>query len=130
MKNFVQYQLPLIIWAVIIFWLSSLSSLPHIETPIIAEDKLAHLSVYFLFCWFSHRALFFQISSTVLKRWALVGAFLLTCLYGYFDEVHQLFVPNRSYDYYDMLADAIGAILYVILITVLNRRKRRQPGTG
>jgi VanZ family protein len=129
-KNFSQYQLPLFIWAAFIFWLSSLSTLPHIETPVIAADKLAHMSVFFVFCWFSRRALFFQTTLPILKRWSLVCAFFLTCLYGYLDEVHQLYVPGRAYDYYDMLADAIGALLFIILFSVLVRRKDKQARTS
>lgn len=130
MKNFYRYQLPLLIWAVVIFILSSFETTSHIETPIIAEDKLAHISIYFVFCWFSRRALFFQTRSYLLKRWSLVVAFLLSCLYGYLDEVHQLFVPCRNYDYFDMLADAIGAILFIISFVLINKWKKRRGDTG
>jgi VanZ family protein len=130
LRNFSRYQLPLFIWAAIIFWLSSLTTLPHIKIPIIDADKLAHMSVFFVFCWFSRRALFFQTALPILKRWSLVCAFLLTCLYGYFDEVHQLYVQGRTYDYFDMLADAIGALLFVILFTILDRRKDKQARTS
>jgi VanZ family protein len=130
MRNFSRYQLPVFIWAILIFWLSSLKTLPHVETPIISADKLAHMGVFFVFCWFSRRALFFQNSSILLKRWSLVGAFLLTCLYGYLDEVHQLFVPGRSYDYYDMLADAIGALLFVLLFRTSRRWRNLEERTG
>jgi VanZ family protein len=122
-KNFTWYQLPLLVWAVFIFILSSFKTFPHIETPIIAADKLAHVSIYFVFCWFSRRALFFQTGSSFLKRWSLPSAFFLTCLYGYLDEVHQLFVPGRTYDYFDMLADAVGAILFVIIYLLAKRQK-------
>jgi VanZ family protein len=128
--NFIRYQLPLFLWAGLIFWLSSLSRLPHVETPIIAADKLAHMSVFFVFCWFSRRALFFQTASTLFKRWSLLGAFLLSCVYGYFDEVHQLYVPGRSYDYFDMLADATGALCFVVLFVLIQRWKERQARTS
>ncbi len=130
MINFLRYQFPLLIWAALIFWLSSLSRLPHVETPFIAADKLAHMSIFFIFCWFSRRALYFQAVSTFFKRWSLVGAFLLSCLYGYFDEVHQLYVPNRSYDYFDMLADAFGALCFVVIIVLIERGKERSARTG
>jgi VanZ family protein len=130
LRNFSRYQLPLFIWAAIIFWFSSLTTLPHIKIPIIGADKLAHISVFFVFCWFSRRALFFQTALPILKRRSLVCAFLLTCLYGYFDEVHQLYIPDRTCDYFDMLADAIGALLFVILFTILDRRKDKQARTS
>lgn len=40
---------------------------------------------------------------------AMCGAALLAALYGVTDEWHQRFVPGRSYEYADMLADAVGA---------------------
>jgi VanZ family protein len=125
MKKFFQYQFPLLIWAIVIFILSSFETLPHIETPIIAEDKLGHILIYFVFSWLSYRALFYQTKFPLLKRWSLVGSFLLSCLYGYLDEVHQLFVPGRTYEYFDMLADAIGALLFIIPYVLIDRRKKR-----
>jgi len=37
-------------------------------------------------------------------------AMLITVGYGAFDEVHQMFVPGRSAEMNDLLADAAGAI--------------------
>jgi VanZ family protein len=128
-KNFTRYQLPLFIWAATIFWLSSLS-FSHVKSPFINADKLVHISIFFVFCWFSRRALFFQNASQSIKKWSLWGSFILTCLYGYLDEVHQLYVPGRTYDYFDMLADAIGAFFFVVLFLLYNRSKGEQRGTG
>jgi VanZ family protein len=38
-----------------------------------------------------------------------LAAIVLATLYGVSDECHQLFVPGRSADRYDVLADAVGA---------------------
>ena len=126
MKKIIQYQLPFVIWAAFIFWLSSLSKLPHVTTPIVSADKFAHVLVFFVLCWFSHRAFFFQNAIQFFKRWSLTSAFFITCLYGYLDEVHQLNVPNRTYDLLDLLADAIGALFYVVLFTVLTKYRTSQ----
>ena len=40
-----------------------------------------------------------------------IAAIALATLYGVTDEFHQLFVPGRSADRYDVLADCIGATL-------------------
>lgn len=42
---------------------------------------------------------------------AVVGAILISSLYGVSDEYHQLFVPGRSFDVLDMVADAIGSVM-------------------
>jgi hypothetical protein len=44
-----------------------------------------------------------------LLRAALI-AIALTSLWGYLDELHQAFVPGRTSDRWDLLADVLGAI--------------------
>ena len=47
--------------------------------------------------------------------WRAVGlTLLLTTLYGVTDEVHQMFVPGRSTDAYDVAADAAGAVVGLV----------------
>jgi len=41
--------------------------------------------------------------------WVATTAVLITVGYAVTDEVHQMFVPGRSADVYDLLADAAGA---------------------
>jgi VanZ family protein len=41
----------------------------------------------------------------------LAGAALISALYGASDEIHQYFVPERSSEFLDWAADAIGAAL-------------------
>lgn len=40
---------------------------------------------------------------------AVLGAIVISSLYGVSDEYHQLWVPGRSFDVLDMIADAIGS---------------------
>jgi hypothetical protein len=53
-------------------------------------------------------------------------ALAVGALYGFSDEVHQLYVPMRSYDYVDMTADALGVALgcWVYLKAAKRLRKR------
>ena len=41
----------------------------------------------------------------------LLAAVLLTFAWGFLDELHQAFVPNRNSDVMDLLADTIGALV-------------------
>jgi hypothetical protein len=45
-------------------------------------------------------------------RWRVaVVAVFLTVLWGFLDELHQAFVPGRSSDVLDLVADTIGAVM-------------------
>lgn len=52
-----------------------------------------------------------------------VAAVLLATLYGVSDELHQSFVPGRSADRYDVLADCLGAALAVAACVVAARAR-------
>jgi VanZ family protein len=49
--------------------------------------------------------------------------FITACLTGIVDEIHQYFVPGRSCNFFDFMADmagcAIGIIFYVYLLKLL-----------
>ena len=57
-------------------------------------------------------------------------AFAIGATYGVFDELHQLFIPGRSCQISDMLIDASGVLLAVMLCSayvVLRRRLSHKP---
>ena len=51
-----------------------------------------------------------------------MGAFIFSAAYGVLDEYHQSFVPGRSVEFYDFLADCGGALLYTALFWLLQQR--------
>jgi VanZ family protein len=54
--------------------------------------------------------------------WRRAGlAVLLATLYGVTDEFHQSFVPGRSPDRFDVLADCLGAAATVVVIAGVAR---------
>ncbi len=129
MKHFILYQLPAIIWAAIIFILSSLTALPHFMPAIIGFDKLEHMAAFFVLCFLSWRGFFYQLRFPYLKEKALVIAFTFTIIYGYLDELHQLYVPGRLFDYFDLAADVAGAILFIIFHALFIERKYKKVNT-
>lgn len=52
-------------------------------------------------------------------------AVLLASAYGVSDELHQAYVPGRSADVLDWLADTTGATFAVLLIFFFTRRRRK-----
>ncbi|HJK96443.1 MAG TPA: VanZ family protein [Polyangiaceae bacterium LLY-WYZ-14_1] len=58
-------------------------------------------------------------------------AILVAAGYGVVDEVHQSFVPSRSSDALDALADAVGSVLGASLAHLgYWRRRAAPPGSG
>lgn len=111
-RHFARYQFPLIGWIVLIFFLSALPKVPDVRFPV-SPDKLGHIGIYFVLCMLSRRAFFHQARFPWLRRNALWAAFGFTLIYGVLDELHQLYVPGRWADIYDVVADGIGGALFV-----------------
>ena len=61
---------------------------------------------------------------------AVGAAWAIATLYGAFDEVHQGFVPGRTRDVRDWLADAMGAAAAVVAVwlSAILLRSRRARG--
>lgn len=110
-EKFARYHLPPLVWAAIIFVESSIPGQEFPTTPL-GTDKLFHVAMFFILCWLSFRAFKYQISEPASKM-SLYLALVVTILYGFFDEFHQLYVPGRSADLFDMAADAVGGFLFI-----------------
>jgi VanZ family protein len=84
------------------------------------QDKLAHMIMFgvlavlvFLAGWRSGWRM----------RVCFLTAALFATLYGVSDELHQYFVPGRTADVYDVLADGAGAVLApAVLLRWLRKR--------
>jgi VanZ family protein len=123
-SNFFKYHLPLILYCVFIFILSSIpgTTFPKIEFEL--SDKIIHIILYSglgLSFYFSFRA---QNKIILLKNYALIFALIFSIFYGYTDEFHQKFVPFRSYDLYDWLTDAVGVILGFIVYFIYKKIRK------
>jgi len=112
-SRFVKFQLPAVLWAAMLFVLSSLPQLPPVPKGPLSWDKLQHFGAYATFGLLLVRAF-----GGVGWKPLAVGV-----LYGGSDEVHQLFVPGRDCNLYDFVADAIGVLASQIFVRALRRRK-------
>lgn len=110
--------LPALAWAGTIFFLSSRSSLPEGPELIPGFDKVAHFGAYALLGLLLAHA----VRATGLP---LVAAVALGWLYGASDEWHQSFVPGRSVELLDWVADALGVLAGVYLFKLWHARRRR-----
>lgn len=115
MKRYLRFA-PALLWASIIFTLSSFPKLPDVPITFNGFDKAAHAIFFGILCaWVvfgvGHRG-----------RAALVIGVLATSVYGAFDEIHQMFVPGRTPDILDWVADTTGALVAAAVIRFTKRR--------
>jgi len=93
--------------------LQSSSDNPVDLPPIANVDKVLHAGAYGLLGILFYRAYRSRWPSA--SGWTMANASLLSAaFYGLTDEIHQYFVPGRSADPWDWLADTVGAMLGVV----------------
>lgn len=102
-----KYFIPALIWALIIFIVSSIPSLSTPTFGIRMFDKLAHFGEYFIFAFLLSFAIGKQ--SLGLSRIFWIST-LIAGLYGFSDEFHQLFVEGRDASVLDALANFLGGM--------------------
>ena len=119
------YWLATALYCAGLFWLSA-DSTPIVPAAVFpGQDKAAHAVLY---------AGLAAVVSVGVRRsrqpkppaaqfWIPL---LFACFYGMTDEIHQIFVPNRVFDPWDIAADALGAAaVQAVLCGYLWRRSRR-----
>lgn len=115
---------PVLVWMGLIFYLSAQPDLPHHPEGVIdlIMKKVGHMGEYSI------------LAALVWWAWPRDGhqswervfpyALILSGLYAFSDEVHQLFVPGRTGQPLDLAFDLSGAALALFLISKLIGRKQ------
>lgn len=106
-----KYIMPVVVWAILIFIASSIpgTSLPDLGKW--SADKFIHSGVFAVLAGLSFLA--FEHYGTARSQsfwWYWVISFIFCLVYAASDEIHQLYVPNRSSEALDFLADSIGIV--------------------
>jgi VanZ family protein len=119
---------PVIALSALIVYLSGQSHLPEVGPSFPERDKVIHGGVYAV--W----GLLFLFAAR--RQWPRLGlasgvalATLAAALFGLSDEFHQSFVPDRTADVFDLLADTVGGFCGALAYGLLCRRGSR-PRTG
>lgn len=125
MRRWLSAWLPVVLWALVIFVLSSIpgTRFPSVSVP--QADKIVHTFVYGVLGALTFRAV--RKGGAPGRRPTLTAplAVLLTILYGVSDELHQIFTPNRSPDWHDVVADAVGGTLGALFMVTAPWMKLR-----
>ena len=104
LKRFFDYLVPAVLYAGLIFFLSSRSHVPSL--PGTGSDKVAHFFEYGVLGILVVRAVY---AYGVQQKRALAWGVLICMVYGAADEIHQLFTPGRASEIWDFVADAVGS---------------------
>ena len=114
--------LPVVAWMGTIFYLSAQPDLPHPSSGWLdwAISSAAHVFMFAVLAMLWARAL-----GRGRRSWLIAVG--LTLLYALFDELHQLFVPGRHADPWDLVFDALGAVLGVGVWARLERKIWMSP---
>jgi len=108
----IKYWAPVFLYCGIIVYLSSLSHpSQHLPSFLFGmSDKLLHALEYGILGILLYRA-FHQTTSEI---GSIILSIICVVVFGISDEIHQWFVPNRQADTWDLLADTLGATLFIL----------------
>lgn len=119
MNKFFKFWIPVIVWAGIIFWLSSI---PDLESGLKQDfllRKIAHILEYAILTFLLIRGLAKEKLS--IKKIAIYSL-IFALFYALIDEYHQTFVLGRSGSLKDVGIDSIGILLMSFLWYYRNKR--------
>lgn len=122
MRTFIRYNLFTLVWAFFIFCLTLMPGKYMPPTSIwdfLSFDKFAHFFVFAILVFLMLIGFIKQRTYPYIRFKAYKMAFGISLCYGLFIEVCQSFVPGRSFDVQDILANAIGCILGLGLFYVV-----------
>lgn len=118
------FHLPLFLYVLLIFILSSISDIKLPAPPDFdLIDKVYHALEYAMLGFLIGRS-FSRI--TLRWRFPFFWIWLFGVLYGLSDEIHQYFVPGRFCDWTDLLADSAGVALGILLWRLFFRVRQRR----
>ncbi len=113
---------PAFLWAGVISYSSSIIITPGMYPAIPNGDKYFHMAEFFVYGCFVQRAALQRLWPKGWKGWACVLAII--AMTGVLDELHQLFVPTRTCDVFDALADTFGGAIGMMSFRFVLRRRR------
>ena len=108
---FIYYWMPVIVICSCIFYLSGKSKLPSMPVHIPQIDKVEHMFFYGVVGYCFRRASEHTKSIPALYVYPGIAAVLFCMFYGFTDEWHQYYVPNREVSILDWMADSVGGFL-------------------
>jgi len=121
MNKFLKFWLPVILWAGIIFWFSSI---PDLESGLKQDfilRKIAHILEFAFLTILLIRAT--KQENLSIKK-AITFSIIIAFFYALSDEYHQTFVLNRQGTLRDAGIDSIGILITGLMWYIKSRKGR------
>jgi VanZ family protein len=122
LKYFGQHKKYLVYMPLILYWILilTLTSLPGTDLPNVhVSDKIEHLLAFGGLGFLLNLSLRIQNKFTIVKKFPALSTVLIVSFYAALDELHQLYIPDRTCDVLDWTADTVGVIIGVLLMSIL-----------
>jgi len=119
--RFFKYHLPVILYAALIL---VVSSVPNLKTPLVrvpGGDKVVHFLEYGILALLTFRSVRHWKAGMTLKQTAL-SAMVLVAIFPAIDEFLQSFIPGRSPEIYDLVADICGGWSFLGVMSWVQKR--------
>ena len=118
--------IPLIIYWILLIIGTTLSA-PDVPSFGVS-DKFKHFGAYFGLAVLLSFSLHYQNKNLSLKKYFLTATLLIAAFYGCLDEFHQSFIPGRSAEFLDWVADSVGAAAGITFVYYLMKILKYSPG--
>ena len=108
-------KLLLPVWTGIILYLTLAPGKYLVKTPLFSYDKFGHMLVFMI--WTALYWFVLDSSSKLSKKQVYIRSTVVSIVFGGFIEILQLTLPiSRSAEWYDLLADATGTLLGLVIV--------------
>ncbi len=123
---FWKYNLPTIIWAIFVLFLTLLpgNQMPDMTfdlTDFLKFDKVAHFFVFAVLVCLMSIGFTKQNTYSNIHFKPVRHALLVSILYGIMIEIAQSYIPERNFEFSDLVANTFGSGLGVCLFYVIYR---------
>lgn len=116
--NILKYQLPSFAWAIFIFVLCTVSGGGFVSETLfgIGTDKLGHAFIFAVLVYFIMLGLIkYWRFSFLLNRIRIIALSASILYAGCIELFQHFFTPDRTGDYWDLLADVVGSFLGLLM---------------
>lgn len=119
--------LPPTLWAALTFTLTSIPRIGSYTPSLPGVDKVVHATLYGVMAVLLFRAVLSAGMRSSRDAGIVLALLAVISLAAWVDEWHQQFIPGRSRDIADWIADSAGAAFCILIASAARRRRESHP---